>query len=285
MQARVKKAKASTRVDTAQGPRNPYAVDAETYERARAAWLEHGTKQAVRDAIGCGLDLANRLVDVGEPSLRLPALRDVARVLAAELDRKVTSKERAVVHVEAAEMAKQLEARAAAAKAARAHETKVLGDAVSSRAEEVRLVRVNRQSALVLAGVNAALLKVSSRLASSLLQDEAALVKLPARERMGLLRTIAGVVHRTAQASQVAVHMEHLLMGKPTTILGRADAGPSTDDMTPEEAEQWLALANRAFARRAARRTVVDVEPDGADVQGAQDDEESLAELVEDVGP
>lgn len=264
-------------------PRSTVApVSAEVYARARAAYLEHGSIVAVAEAAGIGRDLAARLIDSGEPRLSLPSLRDCARVVAAQVSKEMSRAETASGVQAASGVAKSLEVRAAAARRAREHESVVLGDAVKSREAEVRLVRANRMSALVLAGVNADLLKVSSRLAESLLRDVEVLVKKDARERMGILRTVAGVVHRTAQASQVAVNMERLLMGEPTAILGRADGtSPSTGDMTPEEAEQWLALANRAFARRAARRTTIDVEP----ASGQEAEDEAVDELLEGLEP
>lgn len=272
----------STRVD-APPPRRAksgtVAVRPEVYVAARDAYLTHGTIAAVRAATGMSAEACSRLVESGEPRLHLPSLRDCARARAAEFEKGAARATRQEAH----ELAKTLEERARAARAAREHEAAVLGDARRSRAEEVRLVRANRVSAIVLAGVNADLLRVAGSLAKSLLRDEASLTKLSPRERMGILRTVAGIVQRTAQASASAVSMERLLMGQPTAILGRAEAGPSTEDMTPEEAEQWLALANRAFARRAARRTVVDASSEG--VEGEYSAEEAVAELVEDLVP
>lgn len=278
MQARTKKQSpaSSTRVDASKAPGS--SVPLEVYERARAAYLEHGSIAAVRKATGLSEAVAARLIDSGEPRLHLPSLRDCARAAAAELDRKAKAAEKATAHEEAAQLARTLDARAAAARRAREHEEKVLGDAVESRKSEVRLVRSNRIAAQALASVNADLLRVSGKLAESLLADVESLKKLSPRERMGILRTVAGIVQRTAQASQASVNMERLLMGEPTAILGRADGTPSTKDMTPEEAAQWLALANRAFERRAARQTVIDVAPVDAPREG---DDEDVLEIVE----
>lgn len=287
MQSRTKRA-ASTRVDTGQRTRTPAPVGAgntitaELYEAARDAYVGHGTLSAVREATGLGQGAAQRLLDSGIPQLGLPSLRDAARAEASKVEARLRKREDAAATLEAKELAKVMEARAQAQKRAREHETKVLGDAERSRAEEVQLVRLNRISATVLAQVNADLLRVSSSLAKSLLEDQAALRKLTPKERLGILRTVAGVVHRTAQASAASVNMERLLMGQPTAILGRAD-GPSTQHMTPEEAEQWLALANRAFARRAARRTVVDAEVVREEDGAEEAEDEAVAELVEDL--
>ena len=265
--------------DPGGGPNQGSVIAPEVYEKARAAYLAHGTIGAVRDALGCSVAVATRLIDSGEPRLHLPSLKDAARVLAAQVEKKSLAVERASAQEQADNLALTLEARAKAARQARAHEGKVLGDAVASRGDEVRLVRANRQSALVLAAVNADLLRVASNLSSTLLQDKAALAKLSPREKLGLIRTVAGIVHRTAQTSQTAVNMERLLMGEPTAIVGRADGAPSTQDMTPEEAEQWFNLASRAFRRRAARRTTIDVEP----VEAGAEETESVDELVEDL--
>lgn len=263
----------------------PAGVSLEQYERARDAFVSEPTIAAVAKAAGVGRDLAARLIDSGEPKLGLPSLRDAARLVAATVTKELARVEKATGEAQAAEMARTLEARARAAKLARENEERLLGDAVESRKAEVRLVRANRTSALVLAGVNADLLRVSSKLAAGLLKDveSGRLDKLSPRERMGILRTVAGVVHRTAQASQVAVNMERLLMGEPTAILGRADGSPSTGDMTVEEAEQWLGLATRAFERRARRRQVIDaqvVPQEGGEAEG-----EDVLELVEDLAP
>jgi hypothetical protein len=283
VKARIRKA--STRVDAERGRTIGYGgagavITPEVYARARVAYLEHGTPQAVREATGLRAEAVARLIDSGEPRLHLPSLRDAARVAAAAVSRELARVEKGTAEEQAQTLARSLEARAKAARQAREHEAKVLGDAVASRADEVLLVRANRKSALALAAINADLLRAGTILSRSLLEDPKALARLSPRERLGLLRTIAGVVHRTAQASQVAVSMERLLMGEPTAILGRADGtGPSTADMTPEEAEQWLALANRAFARRAGRRTLVDVETSPSTSR----EDDVVDELVEDL--
>lgn len=272
----------STRVDTSAAPslhlKKGGATDVapEVYEAARVAFIEKGTRRAICEATGMGDQAARRLLDSGVPSRGLPPLRDAARIHAAEVEKRLGLAEKAAAKEQAEALATTVEARARAAKRARDNELAVLGDAEKSRADEVTLVRANRKSALAFAGINARLLRASSVLAESMLRDEKRLETLPLREKLHALRTIAGIVHRTAQASQVAVNMERLLMGEPTHILGRADAGPSTDDMTPEEAEQWLALANRAFARRARRRSVVD----GSLATTEQSDEE-IDELLE----
>lgn len=245
------------------------AFTADEYARARAAYLEHGTQAAVASALRCQHARAARLIDSGEPALNLPSLRDAARAYAATFKAPSSHLAKTTAATEAEELARTLEARAKAAKAARKTEEVVLGDAQKSRADEVRLVRANRMSALVLASVNADLLKVSTGLARSLLDDEPALRKLSPEKRLNILRTVAGIVQRTADASRISVNMERLLMGEPTTILGRE--GASTQDMTADEAEEWLAIANRAFARRASRRVPIEATGEPLDLLG--DDE------------
>jgi hypothetical protein len=258
----------STRVDTSPAPvpkPKGYTglrggdIAPAVYEAGRLAFVERGTIVAVSEATGLSADLARRLVDVGVPTRGLASLRDAARVHAAEVERKLALHEKAASADMAKSLASTVEARAKAAKQARDHEAKVLGDAVASRADEVTLVRANRKSALALAGINADLLRTGSILARSLVEDPEGLKALKPRDRLNIVRSIAGVIHRTALASQVAVTMERLLLGQPTAILGRTDGTePSTADMTPDEAEQWLELANKAFRRRVARRTVID---------------------------
>lgn len=287
MQSRSKKApsgstaEASTRVDTPTRTLRTGGMDGdiapEVYERARLAFLEVGTLEAVREVTGLGTAAVLRLVDSGVPQRGLPSLRDAARIHAADVEKRLRLREKAAAEAQAGELASTLEQRAKAAKAARQNEAKVLGDAVASRADEVLLVRANRKSALALARVNADLLQAGHAIAGSILEDVSGLKKLSARERLGLLRTIAGIVHRTAQSSQVSVNMERLLMGEPTAILGRTDgAGPRPEDMTLEEAEQWLSIANKAFERRARRSTVIDVTPE-------MTDEEAVNELTEEL--
>lgn len=250
----------------------PRVFSTDEYEIARRAYLERGTIEAVARALACDRRGAARLVDAGEPALHLPSLKDAARIYASTVTAVVGRAEKATRAEESAQLVLTLEARAKAAKQARKHEEEVLGDATKSRADEVRLVRANRISALVLAQVNAELLKLSTGLARSLLADEEALKKLSPEKRLGILRTVAGIVQRTADASRISVNMERLLMGEPTAILG--SDGPSINEMTIDEAEQWLGIANRAFQRRGARRA--QIETDGVP---AQRDEDAIVDV------
>lgn len=236
-------------------------LTAEDWARARAAYLAPGagTIGSVR-AAGFGKVQAERLVVSGLPALGLRSLREEARLLIAKVEQKSgTLKDTAAE--------KLLEERRQATARVVQEGKAIVGDAEASRLEEVRLVRANRRSALVLAQVNGELLRTGLRVVESLertSRNEAELDRLPPRERLGMLRTIATVVHRTAEVSARAVEMERLLMGEPTAILGHADPSPAKD-MTPDEAEKWFELASRAFKRRALRATVLDVEPEPAE--------------------
>ena len=280
----------STRVDnpgpppkktTAKGP--GWKVTADMYELARTAYLEGGSPAAVRQATGFSVDVCNRLIDSGIPSLSLPSLRDVARSVAADADKRLKKAERHAVEqdtkAEALAMAKQLEARAKAREDSLAVQTKAIGDAQASRNEELKLVRANRNSAMVLAGVNANLLRASVEISQDVIEDYRANRKtMKMREKLGALRTIASIVQRTAHASQISVNMERLLMGEPTAILGRSDV-PSAQDMTVEEAEKWFEIAKKAHGRRAARKQLVDTTGESIE----NDESEAVDELVEDL--
>jgi hypothetical protein len=212
----------------------------EEWIEAREVWLETGRTSAVAEALGMVAHVAERLVEEGargRPPLRLEA-REQAAIVEARASSVEASKPSAVV----------------------------VADARESRTEELRLVRSNRRSALVLANLNVRLLRTADALSESLMKD---LVdangrptemagRLSPKERVGLIRTVAQIVQRAAEASSKSVQMERLLMGEPTAILGHQDV-PSTDGMTPEEAEQWISTAHRALERRMRRRTVIDV--------------------------
>lgn len=252
--------------ETAPTPR-PVPTDqltAEDHERALRAWLEHGTISAVQ-AAGFGRTQAEHLVHRGLPGLGLPPLQEVARKVVAEADKLTKKLAKAAAEEDAAKTARALEERRRAAERAREHERAILGDATKAREEELRLVRSNRVASLVLASIGVDLLQTAGRLSQSLQRDAAQgkLDGLSPKERVGLVRTIATIAARTAEVSQRAVQMERLLMGEPTAILGHTSASP-VGDMTPEEAERWFQLAEKAFRRRAARSTVVDVDPVGA---------------------
>lgn len=282
----------STRVDTPESEREPPVrpkgpgpnaqLTKELHALAVTAWIREGTIAAIKEATGLGTDTATRLLDSGIPSLGLPSLRDAARIHAHDAEKKRLAHERKANTAAALAAAKVIEEKAKertkALKAVKDQETKVLGDATASRNDEIMLVRTNRQSALVLAKVNGRLLKTSLALADSL-DDSAAIARMSVKEKLNCMRTIAGIVHRTALASQVSVNMERLLMGEPTAILGRQDMGPSPQDMSPEEAEKWLAIANHAMARKRARANLIDTK--GVDVE--RDEEDAVDELVEDL--
>jgi len=252
----------SLRGDVPRPTRTPVdqVLTREDWERALRAFEKVPTAVHVGRSLGVSPNARSvlRLLDEGIPALGLPPVRraaqERARALVGDGPRSVARGD-AIVDASAARV---LEERVRLAREAETRETKLLGDAADQRDEEIRLVRANRRAAIALGTVNAHLLRGALQMASAIDRDLSALPPgVSLRERLGYLRTIAGIVQRTAEASQVAVKMERLMMGEPTDIL-QLRQGPSTKDMTPEEASEYLALANRAFARRAARSTVVD---------------------------
>jgi hypothetical protein len=259
-------------------------VALDVYERARDAWFKEGTLVAVKRATGLDESQVARLVDSGIPEQGIPSLRSLTRLEVEKRTKAVVKRVSAAAESEGREqaevLAKALEDRTSAQKAARADQAKVLGDVQEARREEVQLVRLNRRSAMVLANTNADLLRVGIALAHSLVEDLPALVKKDPGERMRLLRTIASVVHRGAQAAQLAVQMEHLLMGEPTAIIGHTGVGPSVADMTADDAEKWFKAAERAFLRRRARATVIE---STAQETGREGTDEDVDELTEDL--
>jgi hypothetical protein len=234
------------------------------YERARDAFLEHGTIVAV-EAVGFGRTQAEHLVHKGLPHLKLPPLQHAARELAAKAEKRTKALVAAVAEEDARKAAetaaRALEDRRKAAEKAREAEAVVLGDAAKSREEELKLVRANRMASSALARIGVELLHTAAAVATDLreMASTGKLKTLSPKEKLGLVRNVAAIASRTAEVSQKAVQMERLLMGEPTAILGHTGASP-VGDMTPEEAEKWFALAERAFRRRAARSTVIDSE-------------------------
>jgi hypothetical protein len=239
------------------------SLTAAEYERARDAFLEHGTIVSV-ESVGFGRTQAEHLVHRGLPHLKLPPLQHVARELAARTDKLTTKLVKAAAEEDAEKVARALEERRAAAEKVRASEAAVLGDARDAREQELKLVRANRLAASALARVGVDLLHTAAALTADLREQALSgkLKHLSAREKAGLVRTVATIAVRTADVAQKSVQMERLLMGEPTAILGHTGAVP-VGDMSPEDAERWFALAEKAFRRRAARTSVVDAETVG----------------------
>ena len=241
MHARVRR-EASTRVDAVE-------LDDGDWEAAKGAWFEHGSIAAVAKALGCTEDNARKVVEEGSkgrPPLRLEARAAIA------LDERGTRAKRA----EAARRQEALQA-----------------DAQEGHMEELRLVRSNRRAALVLQHSLASLLQSANAIALTLAMDlvgpdgrptQKALA-MPLRERLALVRTVAQVAVRASDAASKGVQMERLVMGRPGLIVGHQEGGPATEDMTAEEAEQWIRIGARALERRLRKRQVLDVAPELAD--------------------
>lgn len=251
----------------------------EEYERAWRAYANEPTLEAVRRELGCGHDVANRLVFEGLPVLGRPALKkrleDEAR-LSARAENQLAAR---TDKLTAEGAARVLDARKAAVDQAVKVAKDVLGDAAEQRAAEARLVRAIRISATAQAGVAAQLLRSSSRLANYIDQaleavEKKKLTGLEALKEVGLkpsgaldlIKSMAAITLRSAQAAEAAVRMERLHLGEPTDVLKLQGAGPSKDKpMTMGEASQVVASAARAFERAKMRREAVDAELDEDD--------------------
>lgn len=233
----------------------------EAWERGFAAWVEDGrggavVHRVVADAAGVDVGTARRWCEVGEEGLGLVSYRDRMRDAA----REVVARDKRGETLEAVErrgMDAMARDRARALAKARETERKVLGDAVKQRAEEAMLVRGVRQTATAMLSAEAHLLKAAIGLSQSIAADvDAKTLTLKPGEKVRLVRDIASIVKATAETARLAVSTERMVLGKPGGVLGSDTA---TDDMTPEEAEAYIAMATRAMARRARARVVVDV--------------------------
>lgn len=239
-----------------QGPnRGSRPLSREDWDLALEAYRANPSVRGVLAAIPHGRPSAERLVNVGVPELGLPPIRKVLE----EEARLAALGEKRLERVEAKTAGKLLEARMTALRKAEEARLAILGDAQKQREEEAKLVRMNRQGAVVLAAVQGKLLGGALRMAEALERDLSE-GKGTIKERLGYLRTIANIVQRTAESSAKAVQMERLLLGEPTSILGVQGQGKPSEDMSPEEAGQWLEAANRAFAKARARKNVIEAE-------------------------
>jgi hypothetical protein len=255
---KAKAEKVSTRVD----------VTPAEWEAARAAWLYGaGIDGIIRAVPGLNKAEAQALAYVGDRRRGRPPLAEEARAAAMKSDGIQNGMLGAVERMDEQEAARLLELRAKRALEAEQATQQVLEDGGRARVEEARLVRANRLGTMALANANARLLRVVGAFSRGLLEDlvvetpdgdrtSPAVDSLTVKERLGLIRTIAQVVQRTAEASARAVQMERLLMGEPTSIVAHTP-GPAAD-MTPEEAERWIAAAARVHDRR--RRPILTVD-------------------------
>lgn len=230
-----------------------------TYKRVWERFRLDGSETATAADTGVSLQVVKRYVAYGIPALNppLPSLRAHLDTQTRAAVARTESKTSPAVNVETSTTAELVVEREKAATDAAKRVKDAIGDAVQQREDEGRLVRANRESALLLAMVQARLLRGSVKLAERLekqIADEA----MPVKEGLRVLHAIGSIAKSTAEVSRHAVHMERLLLGKPTDIIGGTVT--SNADETPEEA---LEVAIRAFARRDARKTVLDALPAG----------------------
>lgn len=246
----------------------------EEYEVGLGAYLAEPTVAVVQKALGCGQDVAARLVYEGLPKLGLKPLeerrKEEARLVAAG-QRRV----QAVVEKSAARVATEMEVVVReAAEAGLARQRAVLGDGLVQLEEEARLVKANRDGAQALAVTNARLLRVADRLAGALEKklDLAAAAatkdgevdpevffekaELTMMQGLGVIRTIANIGQRIAESSKHSVDMARLLSGDPTNIV--KVTGGAGEAMTPEQGAAWMEKSARAWARLQERKRAVD---------------------------
>jgi hypothetical protein len=227
------------------------APDLTDYGRAWEAYRERGSLDDVRDAIaaqGFGLATARTLVYVGIPKDGLPPLRtkleEQGRIAASQDARLRRASER----VSPAQAQQLLAERAQAVTVARRRTDALRGDAAQQMVEEAKLARANRLAVGALLGGMGEVLQAVPALAKQI-RTAMESGKLDLRDGLRALKDIALVTSKVAEASRAAVQTEHLVLGKPTSIIGTHDADP--DDMEPEEAAQWVALVVRAAGRAA----------------------------------
>jgi hypothetical protein len=219
-----------------------------------AAWMDgnHGVDSIVAQIPSLNPELARRAIKVGEPTLGLRPIRQVAEERIRET------------------VAAEQEARAAgivAVKAEVEEKTKSrIVDAAEHAAREVQMVRGTRALALGLQDTLGHLLRGTMGIAREMSNDMLNPAnKMSVRERMGLIRNVAQIAQRTAEVGKIAVTMERLLVGDPTSIIDHRNGGVDPNaPMTEEEAQRWFDMAMRQAARGAARvaATVDEDDPD-----------------------
>lgn len=219
-------------------------------------------------AVKTGISLAEveEFELVGLPSSGLPALLERERMklraaMAVDGEGERELERRAAAATTAEEAA---EVRVAAAKAEADRTVRAITAGVASKSDEARLAKANRTTALALASLNANLLKgavaLSEVVGRELAKSGSAVDVAKALRALTQVSTIAKT---TAETARIAVQLERLAAGEPTSIVGHVGGlpDPALADMTPEEGQKWLEIANKAFARRALRATVIDGTP------------------------
>lgn len=202
---------------------------------------------------------------VGLPSSGLPALLERERMklraaMAVEGEGERELERRAAAATTAEEVA---EVRVAAAKAEADRTVRAISAGVASKSDEARLAKANRTTALALASLNANLLKgavaLSEVVGRELAKSGSA---VDVAKALRALTQVSSIAKTTAETARIAVQLERLAAGEPTSIVGHVGSvDPTLADMTPEEGQKWLEIANKAFARRALRATVIDGAP------------------------
>jgi hypothetical protein len=167
-----------------------------------------------------------------------------------------------------------------ALKVARVEEARVLGDAVSQHAEEVKTVRRVRQTANLLLNTEIHLLRSVVKMAEELGREmDTGKLNLKPREKVAMIRDVAQIVKATAETTRLAVMTERVILGKPLDVLG-GKAGDAVQHMTPEEAGQYVELAIRAKARAARKNRMIDGTAQAVPPVGQLEEiEDDLAEL------
>lgn len=252
------------------------------WEIAWKAYRERGLIEDVRVALiplGYGVETARLLVHVGLVADGLPALSS-----------KLEAEGRAAIRTEAKlrnvaerttprQAQTLLEERAVALEEAKRRDAAIRGDATTQHAEEAKLARANRIAVGAMVSATGTMLlgvgKLATRISKQLGDETLTLDK-----GMRALKDVAIIVQRLAEASRSAVQTEHLVLGKPTAIIGTDDGTPK--EMSPADAELYVDLVVRAAQRRAARATVIDIEPvsDRSDTHPEPDDMSDDVDLV-----
>lgn len=205
--------------------------------------------------LGVDHSTVRQLVHVGIPSIGLRPMSVRLEEAARESLRTEATTRSAVERLTVEEATTMVQQRAMAVDEARKRTSAILGDAKTQHQAEAELARGNRL--LVQANMGAmgevmmGLPKLVQRVRQAMEQESVTLA-----EGLDAIRIIGTTVHKLAEATRTAIQAEHLVLGKPTSIVGGAhDDGP---EMSPEEAEQYVAIIERAAKRRAQRRTVID---------------------------
>lgn len=245
-------------------------IDLEAERRYARVWnlYRRGVETAeIAVKTGIALSEVEEFELVGLPSAGLPALIERERMklraaMAIEGEGEREIERRASQARNAEEVA---EVRVMAAKAEADRTVKAITAGVASKSDEARLAKANRTTALALASLNANLLRgavaLSEVVGRELGRAEGGAVDVA--KALRALMTVSTIAKTTAETARIAVQLERLAAGEPTSIVGHVGAlpDPQLADMSPEEGQRWLEIANKAFARRALRSTVLDGTP------------------------